>query len=92
VFSEALYLVHGIHHRPDAAFTRLLRGVDLVSSGKQGLFIIGKPGKMEVYSAEHQEGTMPDFATVSLEEAQVNTTSGRQRKFINEYTRYMGKG
>jgi hypothetical protein len=50
---------------------------------------IGKPGKMDVYSAEHQGGTMPDFATVSLEEAQVNTTSGRQRKFINEYTRYI---
>ena len=28
---------------PLTSFTRLLRGVHLVSSGKQGLFIVGKP-------------------------------------------------
>jgi hypothetical protein len=32
---------------------------------------------------------MPEFETVSLEEAQVNTTSDRRRKFINGYTRYI---
>jgi hypothetical protein len=40
-------------------------------------------------SREFEGGTMPEFETVSLEEARVNTTSGRRRQFITEYTRYI---
>jgi hypothetical protein len=32
---------------------------------------------------------MPEFATLSLREAQFRTISGRQGKFINEYADYI---
>jgi hypothetical protein len=34
-------------------------------------------------------GTMPEFTTVSVKEAQMRTIPGRQGKFINEYTDYI---
>jgi hypothetical protein len=34
---------------------------------------------------------MPDFATVSVKEAQLRTVPGRQVKFINEYADYIHK-
>jgi hypothetical protein len=34
-------------------------------------------------------GTMPDFAIVSLNEAQFRTIPGRQGKFLNEYVAYI---
>jgi hypothetical protein len=32
---------------------------------------------------------MPDFAIISLQEAQLRTLSGRQAQYINEYARYL---
>jgi hypothetical protein len=34
-------------------------------------------------------GTMPEFTTVSVTEAQIRTTPGRQGQFINEYAAYI---
>jgi hypothetical protein len=34
-------------------------------------------------------GTMPEFTTVSVQEAQLRTIPGRQGKFINEYADYI---
>jgi hypothetical protein len=37
----------------------------------------------------HGGRTMPEFTTVSVQEAQIRTIPGRQGKFINEYTDYI---
>ena len=74
---------------PLISFTCLLKKVDLVSSGKQGLFIIGNLRQAEGYSAEHIGGTMPDFAIVPMREAQASPISGRQGRFTQEYIRYI---
>jgi hypothetical protein len=36
-----------------------------------------------------EEKTMPEFTTVSVQEAQLRTIPGRQGKFINEYADYI---
>jgi hypothetical protein len=36
-----------------------------------------------------EEKTMPEFTTISVQEAQIRTTPGRQGKFINEYADYI---
>jgi hypothetical protein len=37
----------------------------------------------------HGGATMPDFTTVSVEEAQMRTIAGRQGQFIKEYAEYI---
>jgi hypothetical protein len=37
----------------------------------------------------HGGRTMPEFTTVSVQEAQIRTTPGRQSQFINEYADYI---
>jgi hypothetical protein len=37
----------------------------------------------------HGGATMPEFTTVSVQEAQIRTIPGRQGKFINEYADYI---
>jgi hypothetical protein len=37
----------------------------------------------------HGGATMPEFTTVSVQEAQLRTIPGRQGKFINEYADYI---
>jgi hypothetical protein len=39
--------------------------------------------------AGRRGGTMPEFTTVSVQEAQLRTIPGRQGKFINEYAAYI---
>jgi hypothetical protein len=36
-----------------------------------------------------EEKTMPEFATISVQEAQIRTIPGRQGAFINEYADYI---
>jgi hypothetical protein len=36
-----------------------------------------------------KERAMPDFTTVSVEDAKVQTASGRQRSYMNEYAGYI---
>jgi hypothetical protein len=36
-----------------------------------------------------KERAMPDFAIVSVEDAKVQTASGRQREYMNEYAGYI---
>jgi len=71
------------------SFTRLQKEVELVSSGRQALFILGNLRQDEGYSAEHIGGTMPDFTTVSVQEARLRTIPGRQGRFLNEYIDYI---
>jgi hypothetical protein len=41
------------------------------------------------YASVYGGGTMPEFTTVSVTEAQLRTLSGRQGTFINEYADYL---
>jgi hypothetical protein len=41
------------------------------------------------YALNLTGGAMPDFAIVSLEDAKLHTTSGRQREYLNEYAGYI---
>jgi hypothetical protein len=43
------------------------------------------------YHALQTGGVMPEFTTVSVQEAQLRTIPGRQGKFINEYADYIQK-
>jgi hypothetical protein len=36
-----------------------------------------------------EEKTMPEFTTLSLKEAKVQTTSGRQERYLHEYINYL---
>jgi hypothetical protein len=38
---------------------------------------------------EHSGGAMPEFTTVSITDAQLRTTSGRQKTFLHEYADYI---
>src|SRR5918996_2737178 len=44
---------------------------------------------MRVYFVPSSGGHMPDFAIVSVQEAQLQTLSGRQRQYLNEYAGYI---
>src|SRR5688500_4566323 len=37
----------------------------------------------------HGRGTMPEFTTISVKEAQLRTIPGRQGKFLSEYADYI---
>jgi hypothetical protein len=41
------------------------------------------------YAPENGGGTMPEFTTVSVQEAQMRTIPGRQGSFMNEYANYI---
>src|SRR5918997_1000363 len=41
------------------------------------------------YSFYHSGGAMPEFTTVSVTEAKLRTTSGRQKTFLDDYVTYI---
>jgi hypothetical protein len=41
------------------------------------------------YAPENGGNTMPEFTTVSVQEAKLRTLSGRQKTFLNEYADYI---
>jgi hypothetical protein len=45
--------------------------------------------RWQYYSLYQSGEAMPEFTTVSVQEAQLRTVSGRQAKFINEYADYI---
>jgi hypothetical protein len=45
--------------------------------------------RWQCYSLYHSGGAMPEFTTVSVTEAKLRTTSGRQKTFLQEYAEYI---
>jgi hypothetical protein len=50
---------------------------------------LSKNDKMALCALFSGGATMPDFTTVSVTEAQLRTTSGRQKAFLHEYVAYI---
>jgi hypothetical protein len=44
-----------------------------------------------MYFVTHAGGAMPEFTTVSVQEAQMRTIPGRQGSYMNEYAKYIQK-
>jgi hypothetical protein len=50
---------------------------------------LSRNDKMALIRPFHGEATMPEFTTVSVTEAKLRTTSGRQKTFLQEYIAYI---